>query len=77
VSSFRVLLIDDNEHDRNLVERELRRQFPDCEVAGVGTQKDLARSLKRGKFELAITDYRLPWSDGLALFRRIREQDPD
>lgn len=76
MSSYQILLIDDNEHDRDLTERELRRQFPDCDVTSVGTNKDFARALKSKQYHLAITDYQLPWSDGLTLFRRIREQDP-
>jgi PAS domain S-box-containing protein len=77
VNPFQILLIDDNEHDRALTERELRRQFPDCRVSSVGTEAGLTRALKGSRFQLAITDYELPWSDGMALFRRIREQDPD
>jgi PAS domain S-box-containing protein len=76
VSSFQVLLIDDNPQDRDLTERELLRQFPDCSVVSVGTQKELARALKTQRFHLAITDYHLPWTDGMAIFRKIREQDP-
>jgi PAS domain S-box-containing protein/putative nucleotidyltransferase with HDIG domain len=76
VSLFQILLIDDNEHDRALTERELRRQFPGCRIASVGTNSGFTRALKRTRFQLAITDYQLPWSDGLTLCRRIREQDP-
>jgi PAS domain S-box-containing protein/putative nucleotidyltransferase with HDIG domain len=77
VNRFSILLIDDNEHDRALTERELRRQFPDCRVVSVGTETALARALKENRFQLAITDYQLPWTDGLALFARIRREDPD
>ncbi|MGB7539323.1 MAG: PAS domain S-box protein [Anaerolineales bacterium] len=77
MSHIRILLIDDNEHDRSLTERELRRQFPDCRVTSVGTDSGLTRALKGTRFQAAITDYQLPWSDGLTLFRRIRQQDPD
>jgi PAS domain S-box-containing protein len=73
---FQILLIDDNAQDRDLTERELLRQFPECAVVSVGTQKDLARVLQSRRFHLAITDYELPWTDGLALFHRIRAQDP-
>ena len=76
MSQFQILLIDDNDHDRDLTERELRRQFPNCAVVSIGTDKDLARTLKTKRFHLVITDYQLPWSDGLTIFRRIREQDP-
>ncbi|MBN2085964.1 MAG: PAS domain S-box protein [Anaerolineales bacterium] len=77
MSPFQILLIDDNEHDRALTERELRRQFPDCRVTSVGTDSALTRALKGARFQLAITDYQLPWTDGVALFQRIRRQDPD
>ncbi len=77
MSPFQILLIDDNEHDRALTERELRRQFPDCRVMSVGTESGFVRALKGTRFQLAITDYELPWSDGMTLFRRIRELDPD
>jgi PAS domain S-box-containing protein len=76
VASIQILLIDDNPQDRDLAERELRRHFPDCTVVGVGTQKELIRALKTRRFSVAITDYHLPGTDGLAVFRRIREQDP-
>jgi PAS domain S-box-containing protein/putative nucleotidyltransferase with HDIG domain len=77
VNPFQILLIDDNEHDRALTERELRRQFPDCRITSVGTNAAFARAIKGTRFQLAITDYQLPWSDGLTLFERIREQNPD
>ncbi len=77
MNPFQILLIDDSEPDRALTERELRRQFPDCRITSVGTETGLARALKGTRFHVAITDYDLPWSDGIALFRRIREQDPD
>jgi DNA-binding response OmpR family regulator len=76
VSCFQILLIDDNEHDRHLTERELRRQFPDSTVSSVSTRKALAQALKEKRYHLVITDFHLPWSDGLTLSRQIREQDP-
>jgi PAS domain S-box-containing protein/putative nucleotidyltransferase with HDIG domain len=72
----RILIIDDNEHDRMLAEREIRRHIPDSTVVGVGTGKEFERALADGSFQLAITDYHLPWSDGMKIFRRIRENDP-
>jgi PAS domain S-box-containing protein/putative nucleotidyltransferase with HDIG domain len=76
VSAIRILLIEDNEHDRELTQRELRNQFPGCIVTGVGTERSFTRALKNNRFQLAITDYHLPWTDGLAVLQRIREQDP-
>jgi DNA-binding response OmpR family regulator len=77
LSAFRFLLIDGNEHERALTERELQRRLPGCVATCVGTKTGPARALKSSRFHLAITDYRLPWSDGLALYRHNRERDPE
>jgi PAS domain S-box-containing protein/putative nucleotidyltransferase with HDIG domain len=76
VNSFHILLIDDNPHDRALVERELRRHFADCAVSGVGTDRELIEALKNDSPDLVISDYHMPWADGLEIFRRIRAQIP-
>ncbi|MBN1440707.1 MAG: PAS domain S-box protein [Anaerolineales bacterium] len=76
MSATRILLVDDNDQDRAITARELQRQFPECEVTSVSTQREFARALKNKPFHLAITDLQLPWSDGITLFRRIRTQDP-
>ena len=76
MNPYQILLIDDNPQDRALVERELRRQFSDCVVFSVGTDRDLARTLKTKSVDLVISDYHMPWADGLAIFHRIREQVP-
>jgi PAS domain S-box-containing protein/putative nucleotidyltransferase with HDIG domain len=76
LNPFHILLIDDNSQDRALVERELRRQFSDCVVLSVGTDRDLTRVLKKTSPDLVISDYHMPWADGLEIFRRIRVQIP-
>jgi PAS domain S-box-containing protein/putative nucleotidyltransferase with HDIG domain len=76
VSKTRILIVDDNEHDRMLTERELRRQISNSTVVSVGTDQEFIRALSGDSFQLAITDFHLPWSDGLKIFQRIREADP-
>jgi PAS domain S-box-containing protein/putative nucleotidyltransferase with HDIG domain len=76
LNPFQILLMDDNEQDRALVERELRRQYPDCVVFSVGTERDLARLMDTETPDLIISDYHMPWADGLEIFRRIRKQIP-
>src|SRR5438128_63706 len=69
---IRVLLVDDNPEDRVLVIRELRRDFANLQINQVTDAKHFARALESGKGDLVITDYRLRWSDGLAVLRAIK-----
>jgi PAS domain S-box-containing protein len=74
---LRVLLIDDNPHDRALVERELRREFPDLEKEHVIDAEGLGRALEAGGFDLVVTDYQLRWTDGLTVLRTVKSRWPD
>ncbi len=76
-SGLRILLIDDNPGDRILIMREMSREFPDLRVEQIAEPEDLARALEAGNFDLAITDYRLHWTDGLAVLRAIKTRWPD
>jgi len=75
--SLRVLLIDDNPHDRALVESELRREFPDLKAEQVTDGEGFDRALGAGGFDLVITDYQLRWTDGLAVVRAVKSRFPD
>ena len=74
---IRVLLVDDNPEDRVLVIRELRRDFANLQINQVTDAKHFARALESGKGDLVITDYRLRWSDGLAVLRAIKDSWPE
>jgi len=73
---LRILLIDDNPHDRALVIRELRREFPDLHVDQVIDAEGFDRALQTGGFDLVITDYQLHWSDGLFVLRAVKPSYP-
>ena len=66
---LRILLIDDNPDDRLLAIRELRREFPDLQAEQISEAKGFAQALEAGDFDLVITDYRLRWTDGVAVLR--------
>jgi PAS domain S-box-containing protein len=71
-----ILLIDDNPDDRLLIIRELRREFPNLRVKHVTDAESFDRALEMGDFNLAITDYQLRWSDGLAILRSLKTRYP-
>ena len=76
-SGPRVLLVDDNPDDRALVERELRKDFPDAQTFQVSTPGQLEAAIAQPGLDLVITDFHLKWSTGLEVLKRIRSRDQD
>jgi len=77
MENLKLLLVDDNPDDRTLVVHELQKEFPGLDVEQIYQEDALARALEGLGFDLVITDYRLNWSDGLEVLRRVREVLPD
>jgi PAS domain S-box-containing protein len=74
--ALRVLLIDDNPDDRQLVMRELRQEFPGLRVEQANDAESFARALQAGEFDLVITDYQLRWTNGLATLQSVKARHP-
>ena len=64
--SPRVLLVDDNPDDRALVERELRKEFPEAQTFQVSSPAQLEAAIATPGLDLVITDFNLRWSTGRA-----------
>jgi PAS domain S-box-containing protein len=74
---LRILVIDDNPHDRILAIRSLEREFPNIQAQEILKAEDLAQALEIGNFDLVITDYQLRWTDGLTVLRAIKARYPE
>jgi two-component system CheB/CheR fusion protein len=74
--SFCALLVDDSADDRALVARELVRHFPGVRIVEAGSLDTLAAALDQGGFDLAITDYRLRFTDGITVLRELKRRFP-
>jgi PAS domain S-box-containing protein len=74
--TLRILVVDDNPDDRALVTRELSRLTGNIEIVGVGTPAELERAIS-GAIDLAIVDYTLGWSNGMAVFQTIKNVSAD
>ncbi|WP_254722067.1 PAS domain-containing protein [Kovacikia minuta] len=74
---LRLLIVDDNPDDRFLMTRELQREFSGLEIEEVLELKSLNQFLERGNFDLAITDFRLHWSNGLTVLKEIKSRYPN
>jgi PAS domain S-box-containing protein len=73
---LKILLIDDNPHDRLRLERELAGCFPGLAVHSVRSSEELDVALAAGGFDLAITDFQLRWADGTDVLRQIKARWP-
>ncbi|GIV14601.1 MAG: hybrid sensor histidine kinase/response regulator [Armatimonadota bacterium] len=73
---MRVLLVDDNPNDRELIKRQLRKAIEGVEFVESARRDDFKAALQRGDFDIVLTDYLLHWSDGLAVLQAIKLQYP-
>jgi len=71
-----VLLIDDSADDRALAARELERHFKQVEILQAGTAETLEQALSQ-RFDIAITDYQLRFTDGIAVLRELKRRFPE
>jgi signal transduction histidine kinase len=74
---LRILLVDDNQGDRLLARRELKKAFSDLQIQEVGEADEFTPVLNAGEFDLVITDYQLRWSNGLAVLQAIKSRYPN
>lgn len=72
-----VLLIDDNPDDRALVERQLKLQLDEPRVLHAGTADAFEAILGNEDFDVAVTDYQLRWSDGIAVLHELKRRFPE
>ncbi|MEM7255279.1 MAG: PAS domain-containing protein [Pseudomonadota bacterium] len=73
---FSILLIDDNDIDRQLASSVLRQRFPQAEIAEVDTALSFARHFAAGGFDVAVTELGLAWADGQDILGAIRRHFP-
>lgn len=72
-----VLLVEDDANDRALIAHELRAHFPGVVVREAWEPAHIEEALQGGGFDLAITDYDLGWTTGVALLHRLRSRWPE
>ncbi len=74
---MRLLLIDENPDDRALIVQALQREFAGLHIEQIDDEVGFARALERGEFDLVSTEYRLHWSNGLAVLCAVKARYPD
>jgi CheY-like chemotaxis protein len=71
----RILIVDDEENVALMLQAGLETQ-PHCETTVATSGAQALELLERQQFDLLITDYKMPGTDGLALANRVRQLYP-
>jgi len=73
---LRLLIIDDQADDREQIMRSLRKAFPGSVLHEITNQQEFDTALGQSPFEVVVAEYRLKWTDGLKVLKKIREHFP-
>jgi len=75
--SLRILLIEDNPDDAELVLRTLRKGGYNVDSLRVDAEQDLKNALENSTWDVVLSDYSLPGFSGLAALNILKEQNLD
>lgn len=76
---LRLLHLEDSAADAELIRVTLAEDWPDCQIERVQIESDYVAALRRGSFDLILSDFSMPGFDGLtalALARRLQAEKP-
>jgi PAS domain S-box-containing protein len=75
-SLLRILYLEDDPGDAELVLETLASDGIECQVTRVETEADFITSLEQGGFDLILADYTLPSFDGLSALKIAQQKWP-
>lgn len=75
--SIRLLHLDDDPSDAELIRRRLQAAGLSCDILWVNCKEAFESALERESFDLVLSDYKLPGYDGLSALRHVREKQPE
>jgi len=76
-SSFRILYLEDDRNDVELVRAKLQDEGFACELTHVENEADFVEALDKGQFDIILADYKLPSFDGLSALSIVRQKIPE
>ena len=75
MARHRILVVDDEENLRDVLVEVLKRDGHEVQGAGDGIEG--LRLTRDSRYDLVITDLRMPGLEGPALYEALRQQYPD
>jgi PAS domain S-box-containing protein len=76
ISSLRILYLEDEPRDAELVRAALEAEGIACKITRVETEPEFSASLKQGSFDIILADYGLPSFDGVSALKIAQEICP-
>ena len=76
-SSLRILHLEDNRNDAELVQAMLASDSIACELVRVETRNQFLAAMNQGGFDLILCDYSMPSFDGRTALALAKEKCPD
>jgi signal transduction histidine kinase/CheY-like chemotaxis protein len=76
-SSLRILLLEDDTADAELIQELLEAEHVVCEVTRVETRAEFVVALKYAMVDLILADYKLPAFDGISALNLALAERPD
>ncbi len=74
---LRVLTLEDEPNDTELIKELLEAEEIVCDVTRVDTQQDFVAALQQGRIDLILADYTLPSFDGLSALKLAMSRCPE
>nr|WP_223211820.1 hybrid sensor histidine kinase/response regulator [Microcystis aeruginosa] len=74
LNQLKILIVDDEEADRNNVRRLLKKSGIETEITEAADYEEAKEKMSNNLFDCVLIDYLLPDQDGLTLVREIRQQ---
>jgi PAS domain S-box-containing protein len=75
-TALRILMLEDDANDAELVDRALRRDGVECETLRVDAQQPFLDALENFKPDICLLDYKLPFFDGATALELLRKRHP-
>ncbi|RPI36504.1 MAG: diguanylate cyclase [Nitrospiraceae bacterium] len=74
---LRILNLEDSQDDCKLIHLSLLREGIECDLVRVETGEDFTAAVRRGGFDLILSDYSLPSFDGFSALKMAKETCPE
>ncbi len=74
-SVAKIFVVDDDRQNGTFLEEEL--SCTSCRVKWFQDPRQALRDFRRGTYQMGILDLRMPKMNGVELFHRLREKDPE